>query len=583
MSKLTVESKTVYELFNSKNADFLIPDYQRPYAWDETECETLWNDLFNFTFPENSYDNFNNKEYFLGPIVMFINDNKKMEIIDGQQRLTTLMLLLRAFYESFGKGEDKNTSATKRLIATCIWQTDEFNEPTNKLKIDSEVATDDDRAEFLEILQNGDVDDSMKSRYADNYRFFKEKISTFKDDFSYYFTYFPIRILHNCILLPIEAESQDTALTIFNTLNDRGLPLSDSDIFKSQLYKYYSQHNKEKYFIEEWKKLEEENNKDYDCDMDDLFTKYMYYKRAQKGIKTSTTESLRDFYENFHIDEKNKDKKYEILQNDYVLEELKLLSNFWQSVKILDADKFDNNILTDLTILKYAPNGMWEYFISVYYLQNRKKFNNDFNNNYFLQFLDKTIAFIWGYSIDSPTVNALRTPIYNEMVKIINDKDIDFNNFKFDKTILMQKLDSCKFSNRSPMTRSMLMLWTFKNKDNKQELISSDIKLDIEHIVSRNRQENDEILLNEDNLECLGNKSLLEKRINIRASDYRFCDKKKFYIGYKKGNKYIDGTKINELLEIAKLDDFTEEDIEKRDLLIKKWFISYLKENCLIK
>ena len=46
--------------------------------------------------------------------------------------------------------------------------------------------------------------------------------------------------MYNCILLPIEAETQATALRIFSTLNDRGLPLSDSDIFKAQFYKYYS-------------------------------------------------------------------------------------------------------------------------------------------------------------------------------------------------------------------------------------------------------------------------------------------------------------------------------------------------------
>ena len=55
-----------------------------------------------------------------------------------------------------------------------------------------------------------------------------------------YFPYFPTCILNNCTLLPIEAEGQDTALRIFSTLNDRGLPLSDADIFKAQFYKYYT-------------------------------------------------------------------------------------------------------------------------------------------------------------------------------------------------------------------------------------------------------------------------------------------------------------------------------------------------------
>ena len=109
MSKLNVDQKTVKELFSNKKTDFLIPDYQRPYAWTEIECATLWDDIFTFAFPDNDYSRFDsdNDEYFLGPIVTFKNDDGKLEVIDGQQRLTTLMLLLRAFYAKFGNMQDE--------------------------------------------------------------------------------------------------------------------------------------------------------------------------------------------------------------------------------------------------------------------------------------------------------------------------------------------------------------------------------------------------------------------------------------------------------------------------------------------
>lgn len=108
MSKLNVDQKTIKDLFQDKKADFLIPDYQRPYAWGETECQTLWDDIFSFAIPDEGRVEFDsNSEYFLGPIVTFRNTNFKMEVIDGQQRLTTLMLLLRAFYTKFGHMQDK--------------------------------------------------------------------------------------------------------------------------------------------------------------------------------------------------------------------------------------------------------------------------------------------------------------------------------------------------------------------------------------------------------------------------------------------------------------------------------------------
>lgn len=70
MSKLNIDQKTIFGLFDDKKADFLIPDYQRPYAWEDTECQTLWEDIFNFAFLDNDYSKFSsdNDEYFLDPI-----------------------------------------------------------------------------------------------------------------------------------------------------------------------------------------------------------------------------------------------------------------------------------------------------------------------------------------------------------------------------------------------------------------------------------------------------------------------------------------------------------------------------------
>ena len=120
MSKLNVDQKTIKDLFQSKKSDFLIPDYQRPYAWGETECRTLWDDIFSFAIPDEGKTEFDsNSEYFLGPIVTFRNEDK-LEVIDGQQRLTTLMLLLRAFYSKFGHMRDKasitfNSKSLKKI------------------------------------------------------------------------------------------------------------------------------------------------------------------------------------------------------------------------------------------------------------------------------------------------------------------------------------------------------------------------------------------------------------------------------------------------------------------------------------
>lgn len=579
MSKLNVDQKTIMLLFSDKKSDFLIPDYQRPYAWEETQCQTLWDDIFSFAFPDNNCDKFDsNEEYFLGSIVTFENDNNKKEVIDGQQRLTTLMLLLRAFYAKFGNMQDEKSKSTQRRISQCLWKTNEFGEANlNVLKIDSEVATDNDKDEFLDILKTGNVNKEQKSNYAKNYRFFQEKIDSFLNEYPSYFAYLPARILGNCILLPVEAESQDTALRIFSTLNDRGLPLSDADIFKAQFYKYYSAKSAKESFIEQWKELEEVCGRIFrplnGTPMDELFTRYMYFIRAKQGNKSSTTEALRKFYE--------KDK-YSILKKDETLPNLKILANFWNDVYHQNPDRFSNSILKKLFVLNYAPNGMWTYFLSVYFLQNKDE-NEQLDENKLNDFLKKIIAFVWAYSFVNPGVNALRTPVYAEMINIVTGKAVNFVDFKFDENTLSTAITNFEFKNGRPITKSMLTWWAFNNE--LQSLPVFNTSFEIEHIFAKKRQENDKSLQNIRNLESLGNKAILEEKINIRASDYRFADKIKYYQGFTNDKGQFKQGSINaELVNLStSKNDFTEQDIENRNRKIIDGFILFLKENELLK
>lgn len=575
MSNLNISRKFIIDLLGSRDADFLVPDYQRPYAWEYDECQTLWEDVFSFAFPDNDCEKFNTTkdEYFLGPIVTFINEAGQKEIIDGQQRLTTLMLLLRAFYNMFDNMMDKKSQSTKEMIATCLWKKGEFNDTDQEqLKIISQVATDDDKDEFIYILKNGKTKDCFKSRYALNFKYFQEKIRDFLQNFPNYFKYLPARILNNCSMLPIEANSQDTALRIFSTLNNRGKPLSDADIFKAELYKFYRDNNEKKDFIEQWKDLETQVGRIFkqsnNSPMDELFTRYMYYLRSLKRIKVSTIEGLRKFYE--------KDN-YNVLKSKKTFEDLIQLADFWEDISNQNIDRFSNRILRLLFVLNYAPNRMWTYFITVYFMHNRDE-NGYLEDDKFYSFLNKTIAFIWAYSITTPGVNALRTPIFFEMINIIDNKDITFSEFKFDEKTLRSVFDNYSFLNGRPITKSMLALYAFQ--DSAQDILSLDTKIEIEHIYAKNRYKMDEACFDNNLLESLGNKILLEKRINIRASDYRFSDKIKHYQGIKGKKKASD---IVELKIISKYQDFAEQEIRDRYNKMKDTFINYLRENNLLK
>ncbi|MCJ1968173.1 DUF262 domain-containing protein [Candidatus Nanosynbacter sp. TM7-076] len=581
MSKLNVDQKSIHALLSDRKADYIIPDYQRPYAWDEDSCQTLWDDIFSFAIPDNDATKFDtNDEYFLGSIVTFENDKKQKEVIDGQQRLTTFMLLLRAFYDRFTKMQDQGSKDFSERIASCIWKTDEMGKPDkDHLKIDSVVATDKDKEEFLSILRTGIVTDNQTSRYANNFRFFLEKVEEFINSFPTFAKNLPARILNNCILMPIEAESQDTALRIFSTLNDRGLPLSDSDIFKAQFYQYYKQKSEDdrNEFIKDWKKLEETCEKIFHpttgTPMDDLFTRYMYFIRAKRdNNKSSTTESLRRFYER---------DKYSVLKQDDTFENLKDLAQFWEDITDQNRERFSEEVLKKLFILNYAPNSMWNYFISVYYLTNRDE-DGKLNNEEFKAFLDRTIVFIWGYAMVHPGVNALRTPIFAEMLNIVNLNKVTFSDFKFDKEQIHRTFSEYTFKNGRPITKSMLTLRMMLNEKQSLPLLSQ--QFDIEHIYSRKRQENEKGLSNNRQIDLLGNKSLLEKRVNIRASDYRFEDKIKYYQGFDNSRgQRIGGTENLELKNISNVyKKFGEKEIVERTNLFIDDFMNLLDKNGLI-
>ena len=581
MSKLNVDQKSIYALLSDRKADYIIPDYQRPYAWDEDSCQTLWDDIFSFAIPDNDATKFDtNDEYFLGSIVTFENDRKQKEVIDGQQRLTTFMLLLRAFYDRFTKMQDQGSKDFSERIASCIWKTDEMGKPDkDHLKIDSVVATDKDKEEFLSILRTGIVTNDQTSRYANNFRFFLKKVDEFINSFPTFAKNLPARILNNCILMPIEAESQDTALRIFSTLNDRGLPLSDSDIFKAQFYQYYKQKSEDdrNEFIKDWKKLEETCEKIFHpitgTPMDDLFTRYMYFIRAKRdNNKSSTTESLRRFYER---------DKYSVLKQDDTFENLKDLAQFWEDITDQNRERFSEEVLKKLFILNYAPNSMWNYFISVYYLANRTE-DGKLDDEDFKMFLDRTIAFIWGYAIMHPGVNALRTPIFAEMLNIVNLNEVTFSDFKFDKEQTRSAILIYDFKNGRPITKSMLALRMMLNKEQSYPKLSQ--QFDIEHIYPRKRQENEKGLSNNRQIDLLGNKSLLEKRINIRASDYRFEDKIKYYQGFDNSRgQRIGGTENLELKNISNVyKKFGEKEIVERTNLFIDDFMNLLDKNGLI-
>ena len=110
----------------------------------------------------------------------------------------------------------------------------------------------------------------------------------------------------------------------------------------------------------------------------------MYYLRAKEGNKSTTVESLRKFYER---------GKYKYLKSDGTIAELKSLALFWENIARQNEELFSEEIRKKLFVLNYAPNGMWQYITSVYFLRFKNS-EDSLDEVPFGAFLDKITAFI---------------------------------------------------------------------------------------------------------------------------------------------------------------------------------------------
>ena len=250
---------------------YRIPEYQRPYSWEREQCEKLWEDLRDFADRNPSRQD----QYFLGNIVLYEEDGRYC-VVDGQQRLISLTLLMHALFDKV---------RTYNTLERCLYIfDDESGKNTQTVKIQSEVMTEE-KDQLKKILVNRQYDDNL---YAKNYRYFTSVvnnwISSIGADNTPLKTFIRI-LLKNVVLLPIKCSALDDALTIFETINNRGLSLSDADIFKARLHKNAQEDHSS--FISRWNDLSH--------DVDDLFKIYMHILRAQEGA-VDKERALRLFF-----------------------------------------------------------------------------------------------------------------------------------------------------------------------------------------------------------------------------------------------------------------------------------------------
>lgn len=549
---ISVDKRSVKQLLESgKNKRFVIPEYQRPYAWTDEQIQVLFDDLTEYT--HNNTDDDDNP-YFLGTIVSYENEDHEQEIIDGQQRITSLFLLLRAIYTKLENSGSEADFLKSQIIPT-IWKQNPTTGEVNfeKILITSRVMGSEGNQEFANILITGIANKNSNSLYSKNYILLQKLVDEYAAEQPLSFYNFISNILNRAILLPISADTQDTALTIFSTLNDRGLALSDADIFKAKIYNHLDQ-NEKKYFIKQWQTLEEEAINSGES-IQKLFYYLMFYLRAKENDRKTTTPGIRKYYA--------KDNFSKLYSND-IIDNLNTILDLWIIINnrnAIDHEKWSENVEIKqiLDALTSYPNEFWKYPVVIYYLHyhHRETFEIEF-----LTFIKKLFATLSARYITTPTINAVKTGILNLNAEIIRSPQPNFDFGIIDEKELSDKI---KKAHRNTV-RMILKILAYQYQS---ELLPE--KWEIEHILPQKWQssyfptETDSEV--KELVEHIGNKIPFEKKLNIIASNGYFAKKKEAYRQ----------SKVEMLLLLSNNHDkWGLEEIRERDVRISDELISLL-------
>lgn len=315
---------------------FTIPEYQRAYSWGIDNCDKLWQDINDFVESESK------DRYFFGTIIINCQDNDtKYGLIDGQQRTTTFLLLLKALLvriniaiERTASDEDsaslcRGLQERRRRIMGILYkaETEDISDKSDAAK-DAEICrrgiilenfsiNEQYKTELSTILQATDYasaearvikikykqKDNRYTNFFRNFKFFYGKISELSDS---QLNSIAKSITDNCEVIEIKSWQVEQAITMFNSLNSDGLPLYDSDIISAKLYAEAEKRGKEKEFADLWKQLNNcinELESTRIADINSILMQYMYYIRtvnketiSETGAINVTTPGLRRYF-----------------------------------------------------------------------------------------------------------------------------------------------------------------------------------------------------------------------------------------------------------------------------------------------
>ena len=275
-------------IFNN-NYRFEIPDYQRPYSWTTEQAGELLDDLLYAS--RRSEKLADASPYFLGSIVIIKSDNSPLaEIVDGQQRITTLTILLCALRDFAGDNSDEIEGYIRTPDKPLAGIEGHFRlsvRERDRRFFEDNIQKTGKLPDFLNNA-NADLPDS-RQRMFENAKHLWSELTKLDETSRNVLAGF---IVQRCYLVVVSTSDQDSAYRIFSVLNDRGLDLSPTDILKAQIVGGMEDESKQSDYAETWEDIEDELGRD---DFRSLFAhiRMIYMKdKARRELNKEFQESV---------------------------------------------------------------------------------------------------------------------------------------------------------------------------------------------------------------------------------------------------------------------------------------------------
>ena len=234
---MQVNKIPIFNFLEGSGKSFIIPVYQRDYAWQKENCEKLWNDLLSLRKSEV-------KAYFLGSIVIIDAGFQEYSVIDGQQRLTTISLLLLAL-QNYLKKNKIEERLQDQLSDYLIDRHSQDSSKRIRLKPNKQ-----DKAYFNELFNGTEIEED--SNIVSNYNFFYHQIQ--KDNYEGSSLLEAFRKLE-IVLITLD-KGQDDPQLIFESLNSTGVGLNDGDLIRNYILMDLENQEQENFYTNYWLKIE---------------------------------------------------------------------------------------------------------------------------------------------------------------------------------------------------------------------------------------------------------------------------------------------------------------------------------------